>query len=142
MVDNGFIDRPKTGDLRDLIARRHLDREDYTLTTELPLQQAIKRMRLYNVSQMVVLGDGGRVEGIIDESDVLLAMVDDPKGSATRPVGDFMTRRIETLRPAAKVADLLPIFRADRVAIVADEKAFYGIITKIDLINYLRKQLL
>ncbi|MBU3683611.1 MAG: pyridoxal-phosphate dependent enzyme [Phycisphaerales bacterium] len=142
MVDNGFIDRPKTGDLRDLIARRHLDREDYTLTTELPLQQAIKRMRLYNVSQMVVLGAGGSVEGIIDESDVLLAMVDDPKGSATRPVGDFMTRRIETLRPAAKVADLLPIFRADRVAIVADEKAFYGIITKIDLINYLRKQLL
>jgi len=142
MVDNGFIDRPKTGDLRDLIARRHLDREDYTLTTELPLQQAIKRMRLYNVSQMVVLGAGGAVEGIIDESDVLLAMVDDPKGSATRPVSDFMTRRIETLRPAAKVTDLLPIFRADRVAIVADEKAFYGIITKIDLINYLRKQLL
>jgi len=142
MVDNGFIDRPKTGDLRDLIARRHLDREDYTLTTELPLQQAIKRMRLYNVSQMVVLGAGGAVEGIIDESDVLLAMVDDPKGSATRPVSDFMTRRIETLRPSAKVTDLLPIFRADRVAIVADEKAFYGIITKIDLINYLRKQLL
>jgi cystathionine beta-synthase len=142
MVDNGFIDRPKTGDLRDLIARRHLDREDYTLTTDLPLQQAIKRMRLYNVSQMVVLGAGGRVEGIIDESDVLLAMVDDPKGSATRPVGDFMTRRIETLRPSAKVTDLLPIFRADRVAIVADEQAFYGIITKIDLINYLRKQLL
>jgi cystathionine beta-synthase len=142
MVDNGFIDRPKTGDLRDLIARRHLDREDYTLTTELPLQQVIKRMRLYNVSQMVVLGAGGRVEGIIDESDVLLAMVDDPKGWAPRPVSDFMTRRIETLRPSAKVTDLLPIFHADRVAIVADENAFYGIITKIDLINYLRKQLL
>jgi cystathionine beta-synthase len=142
MVDNGFIDRPKTGDLRDLIARRHLDREDYTLTADLPLQQAIKRMRLYNVSQMVVLDAGGRVEGIIDESDVLLAMVDDPRGSATRPVGDFMTRRIETLRPSAKVTDLLPIFRADRVAIVADDRAFYGIITKIDLINYLRKQLL
>ena len=142
MTDNGFIDRPKTGDLRDLIARRHLDREDYTLTPGIPLQQAIKRMRLYNVSQMVVLDAGGRVEGIIDESDVLLAMVDDPRGSATRPVGDFMTRRIETLRPSAKVTDLLPIFRADRVAIVADDRAFYGIITKIDLINYLRKQLL
>ena len=142
MVDNGFIDRPKTGDLRDLIARRHLDREDYTLTADLPLQQAIKRMRLYNVSQMVVLDAGGRVEGIIDESDVLLAMVDDPQGSAGRPVSEFMTRRLEVLRPSAKVSDLVPIFRADRVAIVADDKAFYGIITKIDLINYLRKQLL
>ena len=40
----------------------------------------------------------------------------------------------------AKLNDLLPIFRADRVAIVTDNDLFYGIITRIDLINYLRKQ--
>jgi len=141
MVDNGFIDRPVTGDLRDLIARRHLDREDYVLSPEIPLSQAIKRMRLYNVSQMVVLGQGDRIEGILDESDVLLALVADPKGAGIRPVSEFMTRRLETVRPDAKPSDLLPVFRADRVAIVADETAFYGIITKIDLINWLRKQL-
>jgi len=141
MVDNGFIDRPVTGDLRDLIARRHLDREDYVLSPEIPLAQAIKRMRLYNVSQMVVLGQGDRIEGILDESDVLLALVADPKGAGIRPVSEFMTRRLETVRPDAKPSDLLPVFRADRVAIVADETAFYGIITKIDLINWLRKQL-
>jgi cystathionine beta-synthase len=142
MIDNGFINRPKTGDLRDMIARRHLDREDYTLTPSIPMQQAIKRMRLYNVSQMVVIDESGRVEGIIDESDVLMALLDDPKGAGTKPVSDYMTRRLEMLRPSAKVSDLIPIFRADRVAIVADDTAFYGIITKIDLINYLRKQLL
>ena len=142
MMDNGFIDRPKTGDLRDLIARRHLDREDYTLTPQIPLQQAIKRMRLYNVSQMVVLGPNDRVQGIIDESDVLMALLADPKGAATRPVSDFMTSRLETVKPSARVEDLIPVFRADRVAIVEDEKAFYGIITKIDMINYMRKQLL
>ena len=142
MMDNGFIDRPKTGDLRDLIARRHLDREDYTLTPQLPLQQAIKRMRLYNVSQMVVLGPNDRVQGIIDESDVLMALLADPKGAGTRPVSDFMTSRLETVKPSARVEDLIPVFRADRVAIVEDERAFYGIITKIDMINYMRKQLL
>ncbi|MFO0783990.1 MAG: pyridoxal-phosphate dependent enzyme [Phycisphaerales bacterium] len=142
MMDNGFIERPKTGDLRDLIARRHLDREDYTLTPDLPLQQAIKRMRLYNVSQMVVLDQHDQVQGIIDESDVLLALLDDPKGSGNRPVRDFMTSRLETVKPSDTPSSLLPIFRADRVAIVKDSSAFYGIITKIDLINYLRKQLL
>jgi CBS domain containing-hemolysin-like protein len=36
----------------------------------------------------------------------------------------------------------LPIFRADRVAIVVDENSAYeGLITKVDLINYLRRQL-
>lgn len=142
MMDNGFIERPKTGDLRDLIARRHLDREDYTLTPDLPLQQAIKRMRLYNVSQMVVLDQHDQVQGIIDESDVLLALLEDPKGSGNRPVRDFMTSRLETVKPSDTPSSLLPIFRADRVAIVKDSSAFYGIITKIDLINYLRKQLL
>jgi len=142
MMDNGFIDRPRTGDLRDLVARRHLDREDYTLTPQIPLQQAIKRMRLYNVSQMVVLGPNDHVQGIIDESDVLMALLADPKGAGARPVSDFMTSKLETVKPSARVDDLIPIFRADRVAIVEDEKAFYGIITKIDMINYMRKQLL
>jgi len=142
MIDNGFIDRPRTGDLRDLVARRHLDREDYTLTPQIPLQQAIKRMRLYNVSQMVVLGPNDHVQGIIDESDVLMALLADPKGAGARPVSDFMTSKLETVKPSARVEDLIPIFRADRVAIVEDEKAFYGIITKIDMINYMRKQLL
>ena len=31
---------------------------------------------------------------------------------------------------------------ADRVAIVADQDRFYGIITRIDLINFLRKRML
>jgi cystathionine beta-synthase len=142
MIDNGFIDRPKSGDLRDLIARRHLDREDYTLTPDLPLAQAIKRMRLYNVSQMVVLNEQDQVEGIIDEGDILIALVKDPKGVSTRPVRDFMTSRLKTVHPSESVQSLLPIFHADLVAIVKDETTFYGIITKIDLINYLRSQLL
>jgi cystathionine beta-synthase len=140
MIDQGFIQRETFGDIRDLIARRHLDREDYTIKPSTPLAQAVKSMRLFDVSQMAVLDDHDKVIGIIDESDVLIALTHD-EANLTRPVSDFMTRRLETIRPTASVNDLLPIFRADRVAIVADASHFYGLITKIDLINYLRKQL-
>lgn len=139
MIDKGFIQRETHGNLRDLIGRRHLDREDYVLGPDIPLSQAIKRMAMYAVSQMVVMHDDV-VEGIIDESDVLMAMVHD-KENAHRPVSDFMTRRLETIPPTASVNDLVPIFRADRVAIVMDDEHYYGLITKIDLINFLRKQL-
>lgn len=139
MVDKGFIERETHGNLRDLIGRRHLDREDYVLTPEIPLSQAIKRMAMYAVSQMVVMQDG-RVEGIIDEGDVLMAMVHAAE-NANRPVSDFMTRRLETISPDASVNDLVPVFRADRVAIVMDAEQYYGLITKMDLINFLRKQL-
>jgi len=36
--------------------------------------------------------------------------------------------------------DLVPIFRADRVAIVADDAHYYGLITRMDLINFLRQR--
>jgi cystathionine beta-synthase len=140
MVDNGFIDRPRYNDLRDLIARRHLEREDFCLDPAMPVAQAIKRMRLFGVSQMAVVDAHDKVVGIIDESDILMALVDGPE-NASKPVREYMSSRLETIRPGAQIAELVPIFRADRVAIVADDKHFYGLITKIDLINYLRKQL-
>lgn len=142
MIDNGFIDRPKHGDLRDLIARRHLEREDFTVAPDTPVLQVIRRMHLYSVSQMAVVDERDQVVGIIDESDVLLALTSDAKANSRRPVRDFMTSRLETVRPEVPITALLPIFRADRVAIVTDEQHFYGIITRIDLINYLRRQLL
>ncbi|MEM8834843.1 MAG: pyridoxal-phosphate dependent enzyme [Planctomycetota bacterium] len=138
MIDNGFIEREKTNTLRDLIARRHEFGEDVTSKEDDPIGQIIKRMQMYSVSQMVVMDLRGKVAGIIDESDILLAVTHD--GAAfDKPVSDFMTRRLETIRPSADVKELMPIFRADRVAIVVDkEGVFHGLITKIDLINYLR----
>ena len=37
--------------------------------------------------------------------------------------------------------DVLAILENDKVAIVADKEHFYGLITRIDVINFLRKQL-
>jgi cystathionine beta-synthase len=141
MLDNGFIKREKTDDLRDLIARRHDLGEDHTLRETDPIRQAIKRMQLYGVSQMAVVNDRRQIVGILDEGDILLAISTSHKGFED-PVGTYMTRRLETIRPDAPVSDLVPIFRADRVALVVDAEGFYhGLITKIDMIHYLRSQL-
>lgn len=140
MVDQGFIEREHSGDLRDLIARRHDRGEDFTLSPDLPVAQAIKRMRMFDVSQMVVLDEKEQVAGIIDESDILMALTRD-QAAPSRPVRDFMTSRVETISPSASVNDLLPVFRADRVAIVVSDGKYHGLITKIDLINFLRRKL-
>jgi cystathionine beta-synthase len=140
MIDNGFIERTTFNDLRDLITRRHLDREDFTLKPGTPVAQAVKQMRLFDVSQMAVVDEHDKVIGIIDEGDILIALTHND-ADLKRPVSDFMTTRLETVSPTASVNDLIPIFRNDRVAIVADHRHFYGLITKIDLINYLRKQM-
>jgi predicted transcriptional regulator len=85
MVDNGFIDRPKYNDLRDLIARRHLEREDYVILPNTPMAQVIRRMRMFGISQMAVVNEHDKVVGILDESDVLMALATSAD-NAKRPV--------------------------------------------------------
>ena len=49
-----------------------------------------------------------------------------------------MTDKLETLNPAAKIQDLLGVFDRGRVAIVMDGAKFLGLITRTDLLSYLR----
>jgi cystathionine beta-synthase len=139
MSDQGLIERPIKGDLGDLIARRHADRATVTIAPDDTILTAYGRMKLYDVSQLPVLEDG-KVVGILDESDLLLAVARD-KARFRNPVRSAMTTRLDTIDSSAGLDDLLPIFARDHVAIVMHEGEFLGLITRIDLINHLRRQL-
>jgi cystathionine beta-synthase len=78
--------------------------------------------------------------GIVDESDLVMHLHTDPSRFQDR-VDSAMVRSVETIAPNASIAELFPIFQRDHVAIVADHGRFVGLITRIDLLNYLRKQL-
>ncbi len=54
------------------------------------------------------------------------------------PVQTAMTDRLETLPSDAKLKDLLDVFDRGRVAIVMDNDKFLGLITRTDLLSYLR----
>src|SRR5438477_7527046 len=65
MLDQGLLDRPRSGDLRDLIARRHADRAVATVGADETVLAAYQRMKLYEVSQLPVMRDG-KIVGIVD----------------------------------------------------------------------------
>jgi cystathionine beta-synthase len=136
MVDQGLLDRPHEGNLKDLISRRYEDGGAITVAPEDSLLIVYRRMKLYEVSQLPVIEDG-KLIGIIDESDLLLAVTGDAKGF-NQPVRPAMIARVETIAPTADITALLPIFAQDRVAVVEEDGRFYGIITRIDLLNHLR----
>ena len=139
MVDQGFIKRQSHGDLRDLIARRHTEHEDVTLKPGDTLLTAYSRMRLYDVSQLAVVEED-QILGIVDESDVLLAVYDH-EDRFQDPVHAFMAAKLETVAPSAPLKSLLPIFDKGQVAIVRDGDEFLGLITRIDLLNHLRRRM-
>jgi len=95
-------------------------------------------MKLYDVSQLPVI-DEGRLIGILDESDLLLAVA----ASSERfrePVRGAMVSELTEIDVRAPVAELLPIFARDFVAIVKDGERFLGLITRVDLLHYLRRK--
>jgi cystathionine beta-synthase len=138
MIDQGFIQRERYGDLRDLITRRHSEGATLTVGPEDTLLTAYNRMRISDVSQLPVLA-GEKVVGIVDESDILLAIYH-RHGQFSEPVHSAMSAKLETLNADAPLSALLPIFNQDKVAIVMENGNFLGLITRIDMLNYLRRQ--
>jgi cystathionine beta-synthase len=52
-----------------------------------------------------------------------------------------MTSKIETIAADRPMEDLMPIFAKDHVAMVVEDDRFLGVITRIDLLNYLRRKM-
>src|SRR5246127_1054705 len=137
MAEQGFIHRSPHGDLSDLISHRYEAGEVITVGPTDTLLTAFKRMRDKDVSQLPVVDQSGRAVGIIDESDLLVKVHREPS-HFNDPVSKAMTDLLETLPPDAKLNDLLGVFDRGRVAIVMDDKKFLGLITRTDLLSYLR----
>lgn len=139
MRDQGFLRGEARGDLRDIIARSHENGSVIAVSPNDSLLMAHGKMKLYDVSQLPVL-EADRIVGLLDESDILLAAFDD-EGAFKRPVGEFMSSRLTTVTADTRLNQLLPIFDQGMVAIVVDGEQFLGLVTRIDVLNYLRRRL-
>jgi cystathionine beta-synthase len=138
MIDQGFIKRESYGDLRDLIARRHWEGATVTIGPEDSVQLAYRRMKLYDVSQLPVIQDG-KVVGILDESDMLAALMEDDN-AFKRTVKSAMVQDVQTVDVSSSAEDLVPLFKQGRVAVVVEKGKFMGLITQIDLIHFMRQK--
>ncbi|MEE9099738.1 MULTISPECIES: cystathionine beta-synthase [Pseudomonas] len=139
MTDQGLLQRKRYGDLRDIVARRFEEGRVVSVGPGDTLLTAFQRMRLADISQLPVL-DGQRLVGVIDESDILLGVHDDPEHFRS-DVASAMSTAPETLAPGASLKELEAVLARGLVAIIADASGFHGLITRFDLLNHLRRTL-
>jgi cystathionine beta-synthase len=140
LAQEGWIERARSGTVRDLVINPHEEGGAIEVRPQDTLRTVFARMRAADVSQLPVV-DGDSIVGLIDESDVLAALLgegEDPARGFERPVRDVMVTRLETISADAPIRDLVPLFRKDYVAIVMDDGNFLGLVTRIDLINHFR----
>jgi cystathionine beta-synthase len=138
MLDNGFLERQQFGDLRDLILRPYSQRDTVVVGPNDILTVAYQRMKLYDVSQLPVMDDD-KIVGILDESDVLMHVFGD-EARFRDPVSNAMVSKLDIVDVKRPVATLIPVFDRGHVAIVMGDEKFLGLITRIDLLNYLRRR--
>jgi cystathionine beta-synthase len=139
MREQGFLRDVGFGDLRDLVSRRADDGTLVSVAPDETLLIAYQRMKLADVSQVPVL-EGGKIVGMIDESDLLLAVHGEP-AQFREPVRRIMTRNLVTVEPSASVDSLSPLFDRGLVVILMVDGKFDGLITRMDVLNHLRRRL-
>jgi len=138
MFDQGLKKRTVYGDLRDIISRRFEDDAAVFVAPDDTLQTVYNRMKSYEISQLPVLEDN-HIVGIVDESDLLSAIYAKNYNFQTTPISKIMSIGLTKVYSDDSIEKLIDILNQGFVAIIEnDKREFQGIITKIDLINYLR----
>ena len=100
--------------------------------------QVIELMHGRGISQVPVL-DGGKLVGIVTESDLLHTLVE---GKTTRDqsVAEVMYRNVRTVRAGEDAGILTSLFTDHYAALVLDDdERLIGILTKMDLVDYLTR---
>ena len=142
MRDNGF---PVNGEgpvsaatVKDVIGKRR--GEVITARRTDKVEAVVKRMRDNDISQMPVVDDAGRALGMIHEYDLLNFLIEGKHRLSE--VVDPLVQPIQGVVAAdTPLTRLREIFNDDNVAVVKDGEKVTGILTKIDLIEFLGERL-
>lgn len=139
MEDEGLIERRPTGDLRDLIGRRHADHATICVGPDDTMITAHNRLRDNGLSQLPVMVED-KLAGVLAEEDIIRHAYQDPE-RMTAKVAAAMQSPVETVDKTMPMDQLVSHLEQKKFAAVVDGKRFLGLITRADVLNYLRKQL-
>jgi cystathionine beta-synthase len=99
----------------------------------------IERLKIHEISQMPVLDDG-RLIGLITES-TLLAHLAVPGHSVDDAIAPMINQQVTTVAPDLPARSLLNLFGGSQAVIVVENDRVLGILTKLDLIEFLTARL-
>ena len=135
MRENGFLDEEKgLGTVRDLLATKHPGPVVAASATA-SVREVIDTMKRHGISQLPVL-EGTRLRGMVHEVDLLRHLVDG-SGTLESTIEGLVESDYATVTPSTKVELLKRVLNDTKIAIVLDRETVVGVISKIDLIDFL-----
>ncbi len=136
MRENGFLEEEKgRGTVRDLLTSKPV--AVITAPAESKVREVIDLLKSHGISQVPVV-EGTRLRGIVHEVDLLRHLVSGT-GTLDSRIADLVESDYATVTPSTKVELLHGVLADAKLAIVMEKETIVGVITKIDLIDYLAR---
>lgn len=138
MRENGFLEEEGSNDVvADLLATKQQNTV-YTADLGDTVAEVIELMKSHGISQLPVL-DGGRVVGIINETDVLDHLLGE--GAGEESIDELVETQFAIVEPTNRISIIGQFFKQNKIVIVVDGNDLAGIITKIDFIDYVSRKM-
>ena len=138
MRQNGFLDEPDPlGTVADLLAR-HRNRKLISVKAGETIRTVVGLLKEHSISQVPVMQDGAMI-GMVAEVDLLNHLVRS-EGKLDDRIDPLVESDYATVTPATKIVLLKNIFNDAKLVVVKEGDTLSGIITKIDLIEYLAER--
>lgn len=138
MRENGFLEGEEKGfgTVRDLLAGKP-KQGVLTVAPTATLRDVIDTLKSHGISQVPVVRDG-KLFGLVHEVDVLRHLL---SGDATQDstIETIIESDYATVTPSTKVELLKGVLGDAKLAVVMEGEAVVGVVTKIDLIDYLTR---
>jgi cystathionine beta-synthase len=135
MRSNGFLEEEDPlGTVRDLLASKR-QRAIVTTNRGETLRNVIGLMKEHGISQIPVM-DNGRLSGLLSEIDLLNYLLEHA-GQMESSIDELVEADYATVTPQTKIKLLKNIFNDAKLVCVLEKDDLVGVITKIDLIEYL-----
>jgi cystathionine beta-synthase len=105
------------------------------------MNEVVGLMKKFDISQLPVVAQDGSLVGIVSEIDLLNHLLTaDHKHEPDETIETIVRGEVATVTLDTPLEVLMSIFVTGQVAIVTADKKPVGIITKIDLLDYLSEQ--
>lgn len=106
------------------------------------LRDVVAILKTHSVSQLPVVDDDGRLRGMVTEIDLLNHMLTaDHVHDPDETIEAMIDHDVPVVGPNAGLETLMAIFSEKPAVIIVDDGRVQGILTKIDILDYLSSQI-
>lgn len=142
MRENGFLNYKQSQKLVGDLLQGHGRLPLVTAKLEDRITDVVEWMKQHDISQVPVVGEDGQLAGMVTEVDLLGHLLHaecayDPEET----VATVIDPNVTSVSPEESLEKILPFLERGRVITVTEENRPVGILTKIDLIDYLTSQM-